>query len=349
MPKLAGKIAWVTGRGQRHRRGRRVRAGRGRRHAGAHRPPPGAAGGRRPPHLRNQRRRGACAAGRPDRCRPGAERRRVHPDKLGRLDILVNNAGVNIVDRHWDKLTPEGIDTLCRATCHGRAVLRHRRAAVHARAAGRRDDPHLLDGGAVHRRVLSGPIYGTAKHGVVAMSHTINMEECVNGIRSTVFLPGEVATPILDKRPNPVGAGGARADGAVGGLRRPDPLHRLPAAACGDERGDARRHPQPQLCRQPATQTLRMLDRWQRTDAKCWCRTRWARRAWRCCWRATIIETVTYPATIAQARPAAAAGGLRRHRAVAARRIGRPKWTPRRRCRWWRASASATTRWRCRR
>ena len=52
---------------------------------------------------------------------------------------------------------------------------------------------------------FSGPIYGAAKHGVVAMSHTINMEECVNGIRSTVFLPGEVATPILDKRPNPVG------------------------------------------------------------------------------------------------------------------------------------------------
>ena len=37
------------------------------------------------------------------------------------------------------------------------------------------------------------------------MSHTINQQECVNGIRSTVFLPGEVATPILDKRPNPVG------------------------------------------------------------------------------------------------------------------------------------------------
>ncbi len=36
------------------------------------------------------------------------------------------------------------------------------------------------------------------------MSHGLNMEECVNGIRSTVFLPGEVATPILDQRPNPV-------------------------------------------------------------------------------------------------------------------------------------------------
>jgi NADP-dependent 3-hydroxy acid dehydrogenase YdfG len=51
---------------------------------------------------------------------------------------------------------------------------------------------------------LSGPGYTAAKHGVVAMSHTINMEECVNGIRSCVICPGEVATPILDKRPNPV-------------------------------------------------------------------------------------------------------------------------------------------------
>jgi len=38
------------------------------------------------------------------------------------------------------------------------------------------------------------------------MSHTINMQECKNGIRSCVFLPGEVATAILDKRPNPVSA-----------------------------------------------------------------------------------------------------------------------------------------------
>ena len=41
---------------------------------------------------------------------------------LGRLDILVNNAGVNIVDRHWDKLTPEGIDSWCTATCRRRCT-----------------------------------------------------------------------------------------------------------------------------------------------------------------------------------------------------------------------------------
>ena len=51
--------------------------------------------------------------------------------------------------------------------------------------------------------LLSGPAYSAAKHGVVAMSHTINMEECVNGIRSCVVCPGEVATPIMKLRDPP--------------------------------------------------------------------------------------------------------------------------------------------------
>jgi NADP-dependent 3-hydroxy acid dehydrogenase YdfG len=38
------------------------------------------------------------------------------------------------------------------------------------------------------------------------MSHELNMEEFANGIRSTVLCPGEVATPILDRRPVPVSA-----------------------------------------------------------------------------------------------------------------------------------------------
>jgi NADP-dependent 3-hydroxy acid dehydrogenase YdfG len=54
--------------------------------------------------------------------------------------------------------------------------------------------------------LVSGPTYTAAKHGVVAMSHTINMEECANGIRSSVICPAEVATPILDRRPVPVSA-----------------------------------------------------------------------------------------------------------------------------------------------
>jgi NADP-dependent 3-hydroxy acid dehydrogenase YdfG len=123
---------------------------------------------------------------------------------FNRLDILVNNAGVNIVERHWDKLTPESIDTM---------VQGNLTAALYCVTVALPFMRSQQDGLIIHTASMagrfiggvSGPIYVAAKHGIVAMSHGLNMEECVNGIRSTVFLPGEVATPILDQRPNPVG------------------------------------------------------------------------------------------------------------------------------------------------
>ena len=123
---------------------------------------------------------------------------------FNRLDILVNNAGVNIIDRHWDKLTPESIDTLLEGNLT--AALYCVTVALPFMRA--QQDGLMIHTASMAGRFIggvSGPIYTVAKHGVVAMSHSLNMQECVNGIRSTVFLPGEVATPILDKRPNPVG------------------------------------------------------------------------------------------------------------------------------------------------
>lgn len=125
--------------------------------------------------------------------------------KLGRIDLLVNNAGLNILDRTWDKLTPEGIDDVIGANLNAafycaRAVL----PMMRAQKGGL-----LLHTASMAGRVvstLSGATYTAAKHGVVAMSHSINMEECGHGIRSTVMCPGEVNTPILDKRPNKLSA-----------------------------------------------------------------------------------------------------------------------------------------------
>ena len=126
-------------------------------------------------------------------------------ERFGRLDVLVNNAGLNITPRRWAVLTPEGVDELVRGNLSS-AMYCVTVALPLMRA--RRDGVMIHTSSMAGRNVspLSGPGYTAAKHGVVAMSHAINMEECVNGIRSTVICPGEVATPILDKRPNPVSA-----------------------------------------------------------------------------------------------------------------------------------------------
>lgn len=125
--------------------------------------------------------------------------------KLGRLDLLVNNAGLNILDRTWEKLTPAGIDDVIGANLNAafycaRAVL----PMMRAQKGGLMVHTASMAGRVVS--TLSGATYTAAKHGVVAMSHSINMEECGHGIRSTVMCPGEVNTPILDKRPNKLSA-----------------------------------------------------------------------------------------------------------------------------------------------
>jgi NAD(P)-dependent dehydrogenase (short-subunit alcohol dehydrogenase family) len=50
---------------------------------------------------------------------------------------------------------------------------------------------------------MAGAAYNGSKHAVVALTETLNMEECVNGIRACAICPAEVATPILDRRPVP--------------------------------------------------------------------------------------------------------------------------------------------------
>jgi NADP-dependent 3-hydroxy acid dehydrogenase YdfG len=125
--------------------------------------------------------------------------------RFGRLDILVNNAGLNILPRRWAVLTTEGVDDLVRGNLSSAFYC----VTVALPLMRARKDGVLIHTASLAGRIvspLSGAGYTAAKHGVVAMSHSLNMEEGINGIRSCVICPGEVATPILDRRPNPVSA-----------------------------------------------------------------------------------------------------------------------------------------------
>lgn len=202
MGRLDGRIAWITG------------AGSGIGEAVAERF--GAEGatvvltGRRKDRLEQVaeriRARGGKAEVQPADLMKSAEVQRVADwigASFGRLDVLVSNAGLNIVERDWKRLTPEGIDQLIQGNLSS-AFYVARAVLPIMRAQGGGVMIHTASMAGRNVGVMSGAGYNAAKHGVVAMSHTINMEECVNNIRSTAFCPGEVNTEILKQRPNPV-------------------------------------------------------------------------------------------------------------------------------------------------
>jgi NADP-dependent 3-hydroxy acid dehydrogenase YdfG len=123
----------------------------------------------------------------------------------GRIDLLFANAGVNTKQRNLHDMSVEQWDYVIDVNLNGllycvRAVLPQMRTQHQgtiitlASMAGRRSG------------VMSGVAYGASKAGAVSISHSINAEEKINGIRATAILPGEVATAILDLRPNPPSA-----------------------------------------------------------------------------------------------------------------------------------------------
>jgi NAD(P)-dependent dehydrogenase (short-subunit alcohol dehydrogenase family) len=123
--------------------------------------------------------------------------------RLGRIDILVNNAGLNIKQRSVRELTPESWQLLLHANLDGafyclRAVLpqmveRGDGIIINVSStAGKRATP------------LGGAAYAASKFGMSALSHCLGIEEKDHGIRCSVIYPGEVDTPILAERPQPV-------------------------------------------------------------------------------------------------------------------------------------------------
>ena len=123
----------------------------------------------------------------------------------GRIDILVNSAGTNATRRNLDVVTTDAWDDVVAINLNGSFYCCH--AVLPAMRAQR--DGLIINVSSWAGRFpssLTGPAYNATKRAVIALTETINIEECVNGIRATSILPGEVATPILDKRPIPPSA-----------------------------------------------------------------------------------------------------------------------------------------------
>lgn len=120
----------------------------------------------------------------------------------GRIDILVASAGINLPKRNFRDVTLEGWDEIVAVNLSGvfycvQAVLAGMRS---------RKDGLIINVSSWAGRypgALTGPAYNATKRAVIALTEQINIEECANNIRATALLPGEAATPILEKRPVP--------------------------------------------------------------------------------------------------------------------------------------------------
>ena len=120
----------------------------------------------------------------------------------GRIDILVNSAGLNNPNRYWKNQTVAGWREVVGINLDGTFYTVH--AVLPAMRA--QQDGLVINvsswAGVFHPK-LTGAAYNGSKHAVTALTETINMEECMNGIRACAICPAEVATPIMDRRPVP--------------------------------------------------------------------------------------------------------------------------------------------------
>ncbi|HJT62129.1 MAG TPA: SDR family oxidoreductase [Burkholderiales bacterium] len=128
----------------------------------------------------------------------GAEIAKRH----GRVDVLINSAGINHPKRNFRNVSIDGWNQIVAVNLSGMFYC------VQAVLPGMRERKegliiNISSWAGRYASTLTGPGYNATKHAVVALTESINMEEGANGIRATSILPGEVATPILEKRPVP--------------------------------------------------------------------------------------------------------------------------------------------------
>jgi NAD(P)-dependent dehydrogenase (short-subunit alcohol dehydrogenase family) len=121
-------------------------------------------------------------------------------DAHGDVDILVNSAGINFRKRYWGETDGATFEQVVAVNLNGATYCTL--AVLHGMRAKRRGTViNVASFAGWHLSRLTGPAYTASKAGLMALTHSFNIEECVHGLRATALCPGEVATPILKQRP----------------------------------------------------------------------------------------------------------------------------------------------------
>jgi NADP-dependent 3-hydroxy acid dehydrogenase YdfG len=122
--------------------------------------------------------------------------------KSGRIDALVHCAGTNIARRSWEQLSAEDYRAVMAANLDGafncvRAVVPTMRQQGAGTVVVINSDAGRL------ANAKAGAAYVVSKFGLTGLVQSLNAEERGRGIRACSIFPGDVNTPLLDKRPQP--------------------------------------------------------------------------------------------------------------------------------------------------
>lgn len=122
---------------------------------------------------------------------------------VGKIDVLVNAAGINIKDRSMGAMVPEDWDRVMAVNATGAYNVL---AAVLPQMRERQAGTIVAISSIAGKRAieLGGIAYCASKFAMTALGTAAGQEEAEHGIRITNVYPGEVDTPLLEQRPNPV-------------------------------------------------------------------------------------------------------------------------------------------------
>lgn len=119
---------------------------------------------------------------------------------FGTVDVLVNSAGTNLAKRSLADLTPEAFDDVVKINLNGIFYCVHAFLPI-MRAKKSGTIVNINSDAGLKSNPVSGAAYVASKFGLTGLTDTINVEERKNGIRATNIFPGEINTPLLERRP----------------------------------------------------------------------------------------------------------------------------------------------------
>jgi len=122
--------------------------------------------------------------------------------QFGAVEVLVNCAGTNVPQRALAVLRLEDYHAMIDTNLHGayycvQAFLPQMRARRSGTIVNVISDAGKL------ASPKAGPAYVISKFGLAGLTQSINAEERANGVRACAIFPGDIDTPLLDKRPEP--------------------------------------------------------------------------------------------------------------------------------------------------